>query len=105
LIEAIGGPGYLYILPGNVVLVEGLDGQIRVLGAGRHFITCLERVKEVFSLEERYAQVEKIAAPSRDGLEVVARDIRYRYQLIQAGGRFGTNAGDHAIRTRDPGCL
>jgi hypothetical protein len=81
LILAIGGPGYLHIHPGNVVLIEGLDGQMRVLGAGRHFITRLERVKEVISLEERYAQVEKIAATSRDGLEVVARDIRYRYRL------------------------
>lgn len=81
LIQSIGGPGYLHIHPGNVVLLEGLDGQLRVLGAGRHFITRLERVKEVFSLEERYAQVETIAATSRDGLEVVARDIRYRYRL------------------------
>jgi hypothetical protein len=52
-----------------------------VLGAGRHFITRLERVKEVLSLEERDAHVEKIAATSRDGIEVVARDIRYRYRL------------------------
>ena len=81
LIQSVGGPGYLHIHPGNVVLIEGLDNRIRVLGAGRHFITYLERVKEVLSLEERYAQVEKIAATSRDGLEVVARDIRYRYRL------------------------
>ena len=65
LIQSIGGPGYLHIHPGNVVLVEGLDGQLRVLGSGRHFITSMQRVKEVFSLEERYAQVEKIAATSR----------------------------------------
>jgi hypothetical protein len=87
LIQTIGGPGYLHIHPGNVVLLEGLDGQMRVLGAGHHFITRLERVKEVFSLEERYAQVEKIAATSRDGLEVIARDIRYRYQLDS--GKYG----------------
>lgn len=81
LIQAIGGPGYLHIQPGNVVLLEGLDGRLRVLSAGRHFITRLERVKEVLSLEERYAHVEKIAATSRDGIEVIARDIRYRYRL------------------------
>jgi hypothetical protein len=81
LIQSIGGPGYLHIHPGNVALIEGLDGQLRVLGAGRHFMTRFERVKEVFSLEERSAQVEKIAATSRDGLEVVASDIRYRYRL------------------------
>ena len=81
LVQAVGGPGYLHIQPGNVVLLEGLDGRLRVLGAGRHFITRLERLKEVLNLEERYAHIEKIAATSRDGIEVVARDIRYRYRL------------------------
>jgi len=61
---------------------------LRVLGTGRHFITRLERVKEVFSLEDQYAQVDKIAATSRDGIEVVARDIRYRYRLDS-----GTDSG------------
>ena len=88
LIQLIGGPGFLYILQGNVALVEGLDGKLRVLGTGRHFITRLERVKEVFSLEDQYAQVDKIAATSRDGIEVVARDIRYRYRLDS-----GTDSG------------
>jgi hypothetical protein len=94
LIQAIGGPGYLHIQPGNVALLEGLDGRLRVLSAGRHFITRLERVKEVFSLEERYAHVEKIAATSRDGIEVIARDIRYRYRLDS-----GTSSGSGLGRT------
>jgi regulator of protease activity HflC (stomatin/prohibitin superfamily) len=94
LIQAIGGPGYLHIQPGNVVLLESLDGKLRVLGAGRHFITRLERVKEVLSLEERFAQVDKIAATSRDGIEVVARDIRYRYRLDP-----GASAGQGLGRT------
>lgn len=94
LIQVIGGPGYLHIQPGNVVLLEGLDGRLRVLSAGRRFITRLERVKEVLSLEERYAHVEKIAATSRDGIEVVARDIRYRYRLES-----GLSAGDGLGRT------
>ena len=92
LIQVIGGPGYLYIQPGNVALLEGLDGQIRVLGAGRHFIGRLERVKEALSLEDRIAHLDKIVATSRDGIEVIARDIRYRYRLDTGGsasGRFG----------------
>lgn len=94
LIQVIAGPGYLHIQPGNVALLEGLDGQLRVLSAGRHFITRLERVKEVLSLEERHAHVERIAATSRDGIEVVARDIRYRYRLDS-----GAPAGDGLGRT------
>lgn len=94
LIQVIGGPGYLHIQPGNVALLEGLDGRLRILSAGRHFMTRLERVKEVLSLEERYAHVERIAATSRDGIEVVARDIRYRYRLDS-----GATAGDGLGRT------
>jgi hypothetical protein len=96
LVQAIGGPGYLHIHPGNVVLLEGLDGHLRVLGAGRRFITRLERVKEVLSLEERFAHVEKIAATSRDGIEIIARDIRYRYRLDS-----GMSAGEGLGRTPD----
>ncbi len=94
LIQVIGGPGMLNIQSGNVALLEGLDGQIRVLGAGRHFITHLEHVKEALSLEERTEFLDKIAATSRDGVAVLARDIRYRYRLDSGGA-----AGDKAKRT------
>jgi hypothetical protein len=92
LVQVIGGPGILSIQTGNVALLEGLDGQIRVLGAGRHYITNLEHVKEALSLEERTEFLEKIPATSRDGIEVLARGVRYRYRL-DTGGSASAGAG------------
>jgi hypothetical protein len=94
LVQVIGGPGILNIQSGNVALLEGLDGQICVLGGGRHFLTNLEHVKEALSLEERADVLDKIAATSRDGVEVLARDVRFRYRLDSGGA-----AGDLAGRT------
>ena len=81
IILKVGGPGYLVIQTGNVVLLEDLSGKLRVVGAGRHFISRLESVKEIASLEERFAHIEKLSATTKDGIEIVVRDIRYRYRL------------------------
>lgn len=81
LVQIIGGPGKLDIQPGNAVLLEGLDGGKRVLGAGKHFITRLESVKDVLSLEERNDEIPIIKATTRDGIEVHAHDIHFRYRL------------------------
>jgi len=77
----IGGPGYLIVHPGSVVLLEDYAGSIRVLGAGQHFIGPTETIKEMLTLEEQKALVEKMSATTRDGIEVVARDVQYRYRL------------------------
>ncbi len=82
----IGGPGYLLVQPGNVVLLEDYSGDLRVLGAGMHFIYQAETIKEMLVLEEQKALVEKMAATTRDGIEVVARDVQYRYRLDRGLG-------------------
>jgi len=82
IIEKIGGPGYVVILPGNVALVESLIGDLRVLGSGWYFLTRQESVKEVLGLDERDAKVEKISATTKDGIEVEVRDVHYRYRLL-----------------------
>lgn len=81
LVHSIGGPGYLVVMPGNAALLEGLDGSVRVVGAGHHYIGPLESVKEAFSLEERFDQIEKSTATTRDGIAITARDIRFRYRV------------------------
>ncbi len=80
LIEAIGGPGYLVIQPGNVVLLESLDGTWRVVGAGRKYLKPQERIKEAISLEERHAHIVELKATTRDGIPVIIGDIRFRFR-------------------------
>jgi hypothetical protein len=82
LVIDLGGPGYVVVQPGNAALVENLNGGVRVLAPGRHFISRYEIFKEAISLEERNARIEKITATAKDGIEVNARDIRYRYRLM-----------------------
>ncbi len=81
LVLKIGGPASLIIQPGNVALIENYSGTVRVFGPGTHLITRLETIKEVVSLDERYRPVEKLTARSKDGIEVNAKDIRYRYRI------------------------
>jgi len=82
LLLKVGGPGYVKIQEGNVVVVESITGHLRVLGPGRHFITRQQTIKECISLDERFRPIEKLSARSKDGIEVLAQDIRYRYQIF-----------------------
>jgi hypothetical protein len=92
IILKVGGPGCLVIQAGNAVLLEDLSGKVRVVGAGRHFISRLESVKEIASLDERFAHIEHLSATTKDGIEIVVHDIRYRYRL--SDGSNGNNNED-----------
>ncbi len=81
IVLKVGGPAYLYVQAGNVVLLEDLSGKVRVVGSGRHFISRLESIKEIAGLEERFAHIEQLAATTKDGIDIVVHDIRYRYRL------------------------
>ncbi|MEW5871383.1 MAG: hypothetical protein AB1894_19075 [Chloroflexota bacterium] len=83
LLDKIGGPGYLFMQPGNVVVIENLSGTPRVVGPGRQFLSRQEVIKTTLSLAERSATVEKMVAITKDGIPVEARDVRYRYRLLR----------------------
>ncbi len=92
LIVKVGGPGYVKIQEGNVVVVESITGQVRILGPGRHFISRQQTIKECISLDERFRPIEKLTTRSKDGIEVLAQDIRYRYQIYsEASGKESTD--------------
>lgn len=86
LAHIIGGPAFVNVFPGNVVLLECLDGSVRAVGGGTHYMSRLETIKETLYLEDRSAKVEKITATSKDGIVVEAHDIQYRYRLAATSG-------------------
>jgi hypothetical protein len=92
LLEVIGGPGYVQIDPGTVVLFERLQGPSSVKAGGVHFISRFESIKEIVSLEDQTGEFKEIKAATRDGIEVAVREVRYRYRLI-TGRRDGAVAG------------
>lgn len=76
-----GGPAYLLVQPGNVVVLENLAGSVRVVGPGRHYLGRQEFIKEILGLEEQEGWVPRLAATTKDGIPVEVKDIRFRYRL------------------------
>jgi regulator of protease activity HflC (stomatin/prohibitin superfamily) len=94
LILDIGGPGWLVVRPGSAVLVETLQKPTRVLGAGVHILTRLERMREFISLSDQHGMSEQVTAATKDGIEINAKRINYRYRL-----RTGRQPRDYRKRT------
>jgi hypothetical protein len=87
-LKEIGGPGFVIIRPGNLVLFERLRSPAAVRSAGVHFISRFELIKDVVPLEEQGGIVPESVATTKDGIEVKVKDIRFRYRLYP-GRRYG----------------
>jgi hypothetical protein len=94
LVDVIGGPGFIKILPGNVVLFERLSGPANVRSAGKHFIPRGELIREISSLDDQHIHTEEILATTRDGIQVVVRDVHLGFRL-----RLGHHLRDWSDRT------
>lgn len=81
LLEQIGGPGYVNILPGNLVLLENSVGPSNVYPAGFHYVSRRETVKEIASLADQHGYMESREATTKDGITVTVREIRFHYRL------------------------
>lgn len=87
IIEDIGGPGYLYINPGNVVLTEKLQTPFAVCGNGWYFLSRFERIGTIVDLEEQQFDSKVVEAVSKDGIKVVVRNVYYHYRLLPGKNR------------------
>lgn len=96
LIASIGGPGHLYIRPGNVIMVERLRSPSKVYGQGLHFLNRYESIKQIASLEDQQGSIEAVSTQTKDGIEVIIRDVSFRYRL-----RTGPWSGDYIGRSPD----
>ncbi len=94
LLDAVGGPGYLVVAPGSVVLLERLIAPSNVVAAGIHYVTRLERVKEVASLEDQQDNIQQMSATTRDGVEIALQNVNYRFRI-----RTGRQPADYTRRT------
>lgn len=94
LLNIIGGPGYVRILPGNVILLERLTAPSNIRAAGSHFISRMETIKEIASLDDHHGFIEAVSATTKDGIEIVVRNVHYRFRL-----RTGRRLGDYTERT------
>ena len=81
LLDQVGGPGYIHVLPGNLALIENQTGPSNVFSQGDHLISRREHVKEVISLEDQHGYIEEINATTKDGIEMTVSEIRYHFRL------------------------
>ena len=82
LLDAIGGPGYISVQPGSIVLFERLREPASVRAAGVHFVPRREKLNdEIGSLDDQPGEVKEVTATSKDGILVTVSNITYRYRL------------------------
>lgn len=81
LIDKIGGPGWLVIESGNVVVLERLDRKSLVLGEGLHYISRFEHIKDIISLDDQRWDAAPIRAITRDGFLVTVSGFQFGYRL------------------------
>lgn len=81
LIAEIGGPGYLVIQPGNLVVLEDIHEGPRVCAEGLNFITRFERIREIINLDDQQDFIENLEYATKDGIPIRVRDVHYVYRL------------------------
>ncbi len=87
----IGGPGRIQVELDSAALFEKVDGSCRVIGPtveGRHykFLEGFERIREVIDLRDLSTDSMTNSSRSRDGIQVVAKDVRLVYS-VQRGNQ------------------
>jgi hypothetical protein len=80
-LDTIGGPGYLDIKLGNVVLLERGAGPTDILGAGTHFIRRFAAIREILDLREIYRKTPEVGAATKDGIEIKIRDVEATFRI------------------------
>jgi len=81
LLDLIGGPGYLIIQPGSLVLLEGANGTTRVCGEGSNYVSRFEKIRHVINLDDRQGFIEETKATTKDGVAIRVRNVNYGYRL------------------------
>ncbi len=82
LLDAVGGPGYVFIHPGNAVLFRNLRRPSNITIRETYFLEPFETIGQIASLDEQQGSRDGIKALSRDGIQVTIKDIHYRYRLF-----------------------
>jgi hypothetical protein len=93
LLLTIGGPGGLDVKLGNVVVLERGAGTSRVVANGGYFVRPFERIRQILDLRETYRKRTEVTATTKDGLEIVLRDVEAVFRLTTGG---------HERSDRDP---
>ena len=79
----IGGPGFVIIRPGNAVLFR-MAGQSDTVSLERaYFLKPFETIGSIATLTDQCGKRDEIWAVTRDGIQLLLKDITYSYRLLQ----------------------
>ncbi|HAX70595.1 MAG TPA: SPFH domain-containing protein [Anaerolineales bacterium] len=81
-VEKIGGPVYMDVDPGYVVLTESLTAPEKVYGQGKkRFLSRRERIQAMVDLREQESTVASITANTKDGIQVTVKETKFNYRI------------------------
>jgi hypothetical protein len=83
LIDVIGGPGYVVIEPGNAAMFRTLRRPSRVSVTSTYFLAPFETIAQTIYLDDQQGDKDEIPAITRDGIQVVLKDVHFRYRIQQ----------------------
>lgn len=95
-IDAIGGPGWAAIQPGNSVVFRNLRGPSRASISRPYFMKPFERITYIASLDDQHGHVDTVPTITQDGIQVVIRDIHFRFRILPED-----KSGHHVFRSPD----
>lgn len=98
VLDRIGGPGWLFVEPGNVVVLETLTAPSRILGAGEHKLKRGEIIKDIIRLGEYSEVIDEIISTTQDGIDVKVSGVEYRF-CINSHGKDSKQDQDASLRT------
>lgn len=80
-IDVIGGPGRVVVHPGNVVAFQTNRMQTNVVTNTTYYLRPFERIRNIISLEDHYCEKDSLETYTRDGIQVMLKNVRFRYRV------------------------
>jgi len=82
LIDAIGGPGFVLIQPGNAVLFRLLRHPSLVGITESVFLEPFETIGSIVNLDDQHGNIDELVTMTRDGIKVRLMDINFRFRIV-----------------------
>jgi hypothetical protein len=86
LLEIIGGPGFVNIQPGNAVFSRFLRMPTGAKISRSVFLSPFETVGPPVNLDDQNGHVDEFEAMTKDGIQVILKDINFRFRVIYKKG-------------------
>lgn len=81
LLDKIGGPGFADIKPVHAVMFRALRAPSKIIFNEKYFLSYFETIGQIAILDEQQGHLEQLFTITKDGIQVVVRNIEYRFKI------------------------